>query len=123
VKYTTARRVAEKSLRMIARGSGHHLKGMREVVRPDPIPLWPREELEEQLRTNPQAARARILRLIEQEAILHLDDLFLRRTDWGMDPAEAVRLAEQVCEVLGWPQQRRDQELERLQRDCARSLD
>jgi len=116
VKYTTARHVAEKTLRMIAQCDERSLPEARDAVRPGPMIVWPREELERQLSSDAQAVRAHVRQLIEQEAVLHLDDLFLRRTDWAMDPTKAVCLGEKICKVLKWPLRRRKEELERLQR-------
>ncbi|MEE9404106.1 MAG: hypothetical protein V3V20_04385, partial [Algisphaera sp.] len=49
-----------------------------------------------------------------EEAVLHLDDLLLRRTDWGVVPADARALAPAVLTALGWDAARCKTETARL---------
>jgi len=54
------------------------------------------------------AATAALERLIREEAVVGLDDLLLRRTDWGSDPAGYDVVRKRVCELLhdsGRPQE------------------
>ncbi|HEX2641579.1 MAG TPA: hypothetical protein VHU81_01200, partial [Thermoanaerobaculia bacterium] len=46
-------------------------------------------------------ARHHLRGLAERQAAVHLEDLLLRRTDWGIFPARAA-LAERLCRALGW---------------------
>jgi glycerol-3-phosphate dehydrogenase len=69
-------------------------------------------------RVDPDEARDRLRRTVAEEAVVHLDDLLLRRTTWAMDPTGAAELGERVCELLGWDPARREVELVRL-RDVA----
>jgi glycerol-3-phosphate dehydrogenase len=95
VKFTTARRVAEDTLAVVARSCGLP----RDQARLGDCGGPPRP------RNVPDAARMRRLlsedrpragRLVErirsEEAVVHLDDLMLRRTDWGLLPSESIEL-------------------------------
>ncbi len=52
--------------------------------------------------------------LIHNEAVIHLDDLVLRRTNIGDDPATAIRVAPHVADIFGWDAQRKSAEIQRL---------
>jgi glycerol-3-phosphate dehydrogenase len=63
-----------------------------------------------------KAAAELVSELVADESVVHLDDLLLRRTDWGTIPAEAAAAAERVGGWLGW-------DSERLSREKPRFLD
>jgi glycerol-3-phosphate dehydrogenase len=46
--------------------------------------------------------------------VLHLDDLFLRRTTLWEDPSAAMRLAPQLLALFDWDARQIDDELNRL---------
>jgi glycerol-3-phosphate dehydrogenase len=52
--------------------------------------------------------------LIRSEAVIHLDDLVLRRTNIGDDPATALRVAPHVADIFGWDAQQKSAEIQRL---------
>ena len=56
-----------------------------------------------------------LARLIEDESVVHLDDLILRRTSLGDNPRRALRIAPQVCDLFDWAEERRRDEVERVQ--------
>lgn len=55
------------------------------------------------------------------EAVCHLDDLLLRRSSLGDDPARALALAPQACELMGWQGAHAAREIERLRRQLRRA--
>jgi glycerol-3-phosphate dehydrogenase len=61
----------------------------------------------------------RIRELARDEAVQHLDDLMLRRTEWGADPRNARRLGVRVAQMMGWSGGRAEEELARLDRESA----
>ena len=69
------------------------------------------------LSANPAYTRREIMFLAEQEKVLHLDDLFLRRTVLGMtggvDGALLAEAAAIVGEALGWSADRAQAEIRR----------
>lgn len=136
VKYTTARAVAEKALARLLDGPLPD-RG-RESHRPQPTPVPDRQAMAALARRwqeaeKPAAAAAaavpsvdddpvarRLRALVAEESVLHLDDLLLRRGDWGEDPAVARRLAAPICRLLGWSDQRSRRETERLEQQLPR---
>ena len=54
--------------------------------------------------------------MIIEEAVLHLDDLVLRRTSLGDDPAQALKVAPQLCSLFDWDEPRCQKELARLKK-------
>jgi hypothetical protein len=42
-----------------------------------------------------------VRRLAREESVRHLEDLMLRRTDWGLDPAAMAGLGARVARLLG----------------------
>ena len=117
VKFTTARLVAENTLRRICASQRRDLQVYSSTDRPpgadwlelDSPPSW--------IDCDGPEPTAKLQRLINEEAVLHLDDLLLRRTDWGANQAELRKIGEATCDRLGWDPARREQELQRV--DCS----
>ena len=102
VKYTTARRVAAEALALAWRSRGG-LPGYGRVSRPSPSldvalndPRWPLDT------PRPQATAA-LRDLVDQEAVMALDDLLLRRTDWLANPGQSEPIAAEVRQILHEP--------------------
>ncbi|MFO7901849.1 MAG: FAD-dependent oxidoreductase [Pirellulaceae bacterium] len=102
VKYTTARRVAANALALAWRDRGG-LQGYGRVPRPSPSldvafndPLWP-------LDTPRHQATAALRDLVDQEAVMALDDLLLRRTDWLAHPGQSEPIVAEVRQILNLP--------------------
>ena len=107
IKLTTARAVAEKALeRVFALGSSTGTE------RPTAEPPLPADEILRLAERDREAARSHLRRIVEEESVVRLDDLLLRRTDWGLrlDGPAAARL----CDLLGWAGLRPAEEEERL---------
>ena len=62
----------------------------------------PLREFKRLLREEPDSLRTLLQELVQAEAVVHLEDVMLRRTDWGMDPSEGAEVAEAVEGLLGW---------------------
>jgi glycerol-3-phosphate dehydrogenase len=114
VKFTTARRVAAETLR---RATGR-LAGV-----PNPVPEDSSTLRRERLRFGPDWRAesdpdgARILeKLIGDEAVIHLDDLLLRRTSLGDDPRTAKALAPQLAHWFGADEATQSKECDRVKR-------
>lgn len=104
VKFTTSRRVAEKTLTLVCSRMG---------LRPNEPPLgcsgdalsvstaglvdfdWHPER-------GDVVWKETLSRLVEEESVLHLTDLLLRRTNLGDNPDRALSLARELCDVFGW---------------------
>ncbi|MGH7403926.1 MAG: FAD-dependent oxidoreductase [Candidatus Rokuibacteriota bacterium] len=94
VKFTTARKVAERVLGRIYGA----------MSAPDPTPrptarvqLW--EEFENVLLSDRDAARRIVDRIVEEEAVVCLEDLLLRRTDWGLHPEAPADVAARILDL------------------------
>jgi glycerol-3-phosphate dehydrogenase len=119
VKLTTARRVADVTLRRALPGLSRQVRGSRpspEAVRRRALrrrfgPTW---------RPEPDGRwREELRALIAEESVLHLGDLILRRTSLGDDPRCAREVALQICEAFEWDRARRDAELFDLEQELA----
>jgi glycerol-3-phosphate dehydrogenase len=100
VKFTTARRVAEKTLRRIFAREGRALpEPDREGPPAAAAPLAALAFLR-LLDDDPQAAHAEVRRIVEQESVVRAEDLLLRRTDWGILPAGARAIEPRILPVL-----------------------
>lgn len=114
VKFTTARLVAEKTLQTAFPGRTPtelrprtHLGFRSELDRAGAELDWrPGADDSEWL--------AESAELIENEAILHLDDLMLRRTCLAEHPVRGRELAGRVAELFGWDEDRQRAEIDRL---------
>lgn len=102
VKFTTARRVAETTLTRILARDGVTLPAYGSVPRPVGTAPPAAEEFEALLERDESAAREEVVRRVETEAAVKLDDLLLRRTDWGADPRRGALLGGKVAALAGW---------------------
>ncbi|HKI04910.1 MAG TPA: FAD-dependent oxidoreductase [Thermoanaerobaculia bacterium] len=102
VKLTTARTVAGKVLAVLeAGGALKPAARPAEVERPAADPPLSLEELTRLAGEDWGAARDHLRGLVERQSVVRLEDLLLRRTDWGIDP-ERGEAAARLCESLGW---------------------
>jgi glycerol-3-phosphate dehydrogenase len=101
VKYTTARRVAERTLRRVFGGDARDLSVRPGCERPAPAPgLFASDA--SALGGADAGETGRLLgRLVETEAVMCVDDLLLRRTEWGGDPELIDAVAASVTRLLG----------------------
>jgi glycerol-3-phosphate dehydrogenase len=100
VKYTTARRVSEETLRTAFGGSLRPLRS--EATRPEAVPSLTSSEIFAWRDRDPVGAIGFLKRLAREEAVVHADDLIYRRMDWGTDPAEAETIG-RLLEETGVP--------------------
>lgn len=109
VKLTTARAVAEQALRRVFAARGERLPPRGQVGRPAADPPLPLDELLHLASRDREAARAHLRALVERQSVVHLEDLLLRRADWGLLPEGAV--AARLCSALGWAEARSSREM------------
>jgi glycerol-3-phosphate dehydrogenase len=115
VKFTTSRRVAEKLLsRIFPTTPAVDWSAMPRPGSPqDAPPAW--EESFDWAPESGEASWLEALRLsVAEEAVVHLDDLLLRRSDLGDDPERALHLAPMACELFDWDEAQRRDEIHRL---------
>lgn len=113
VKFTTARRVAEKVLRRAFPSAmplpDEQFRRAAAAPRRDSPFLWRPQAGDDDWKKDLTCA-------VLGQAIQHLDDLLLRRSSLGDDPERALRLAPEACRLLGWGKERSQEELDRLSR-------
>jgi len=117
IKFTTARRVAEKTLARIYRRQRQGLS--REApTRPEPQTGWTEMADRADGRDSTLSAleTEALRRLIGEESVMHLDDLIFRRTTLWETPQTTSLLAARICDLFPWDDLRREQELDALAR-------
>ncbi len=118
VKFTTARRVAEKTLRKILKRSPLKVSCRQST---DRTPITDKNSAGafasgRLLQTPPGTQWEDALRtLIDEESVQHLDDLVLRRTALWETPTETLRIARTLCGLFPWDERRREVEIGRLE--------
>jgi glycerol-3-phosphate dehydrogenase len=55
-----------------------------------------------------------LVQIVQEEAVVHLDDLILRRTSLGDNPARALQVAPQLCDLFDWGPGRCQKEVRRV---------
>ncbi|MEO6196037.1 MAG: FAD-dependent oxidoreductase [Thermoanaerobaculia bacterium] len=101
VKLTTARAVAGKALQALAAGGSLRPAPPADVARPEADPPLSLTELTRLAEHDWNAARDHLRGIVERQSVVRLEDLLLRRTDWGIDPGD-TEAATRLCESLGW---------------------
>ena len=101
VKYTTARRVAERTLRRAFASSGRDLAVRPDSDRPESVYDLDLIDPSSLAGEDQDGARRALERLVRDEQVVCMEDLLLRRTDWGTDPKAAPAVAAAVTHLLG----------------------
>jgi glycerol-3-phosphate dehydrogenase len=104
VKFTTARAVAERAL--------HQIFGARPIRPKTARNIRSGMDIQPDVHAPPAAWRT----IIEEEAVMHLDDLLLRRTEWEPGSPVPVAALAALAGSLNWDPARQQQELKRFDR-------
>jgi glycerol-3-phosphate dehydrogenase len=125
IKFTTARKVAGKTLSTIFRkGKGRDVHGRRgdmEGAFENDESLQGMYDFDWHPRDGDPSWKDPLRRIIEEESVLHLDDLMIRRTSLGDNPARAMKISRETCGIFRWDEDRCRLEIERL-RNTFRSV-
>lgn len=105
VKLTTARAVAETTLARLF----DRLPAPGWIGRPDPDPPLALDDFLNLAARDREAARVHVRGIVERQSVVHLEDLLLRRADWGLHPEGTI--AARLCTSLGWSSARAGTEL------------
>ncbi len=116
IKFTTSRIVAAKMLNMIF----HDIEG--DMISDDiffPNTVGRREksglfDFEWYPKTDDSSWKKDIARIIDEESVIHLDDLILRRTNLGDNPVRAMKIVPLICDLFKWDSSRTQEEVRRL---------
>ena len=114
VKFTTARLVAEKTLRRIYPKTERKDPYSSKTPRPPPN-TYPRFDGFANGVTQLSTIEVNKLKqLLQEESVLHLDDLMLRRTDWTFEERYSSGVAEKIYNLFEWNNTTLQEELNRL---------
>jgi glycerol-3-phosphate dehydrogenase len=113
-KLTTYRLMAEQTVDRLAKQLGRSLPACATAT----TPLLPPEQVEGLSGIcPPELTHGAVEHYCRSEWAMHLDDIMLRRGGWHYYHRDSDRIAQQVAgwmaEMLGWTQERRQEELER----------
>jgi glycerol-3-phosphate dehydrogenase len=109
VKFTTARRVAAKTLDAVF--GVDRAAGIMQYPRPEPTQDWQSSGLDFSLDKDTEFYLAQLSRLITEESALNLLDVIFRRTDLWERPAVASMLAPKICDLFPWSDRRKAAEI------------
>lgn len=118
VKFTTARLVAEKTIKKVLYHSGKIPKRQplagefkRNIF--DHIGVF---DFDWCMNGSNKNWKDELKKIIKEESVIHLDDLILRRTSLGDNPNQALEVAPSICELFDWDKMKCEREVERLKR-------
>jgi glycerol-3-phosphate dehydrogenase len=94
--------VAEKAVRQICAFNKERLPEKTLQTRPPLIPHLTASGFIRLCEIDPSAAENHVNTLLQNESVVYMEDLMMRRTDWGMSPQDAEGVKAKVREILGW---------------------
>lgn len=97
VKFTTARRVAERAVHRLFPDCQVQRKAISRPIDTNKLDLLSPESLKE---VSDQRLQCELRRLVQDEAIMCMEDLLLRRTDWLADPREGSNVMGRISPAL-----------------------
>jgi glycerol-3-phosphate dehydrogenase len=121
IKFTTARLVAQKTLNRIFHQKKADVKAIGSIFNKPQRAYdsstsysikWSFSNQEMELENGLKS-------IIEEESVLHLDDLVLRRTSLWDNPSKALEIAPQICDFFDWDELRCKAEILRLKDSLA----
>ena len=116
VKFTSSQAVAEKVLAFIFPNRAIGTQAGSMEVDSEPHSLSKHGLFDRSWKPQPVDVKWKedMAILIEEESVIHLDDLLFRRTNLGDDPRRAVAVAPELCALFSWDRHRRTSELAAL---------
>jgi glycerol-3-phosphate dehydrogenase len=122
VKFTTARLVSLKALDFIfpnLNGRTKEIDFQYDSIQKEQLGIynfnWCPDE-------NNNSWREDLKKIIDEESVMHLDDLILRRTTIGDNPNRALELASSFSNFFGWDNKRREMEISRIEKFFKQTL-
>lgn len=116
VKFTTSRLVAEKTLRLVFPECDRAIQATAKRTVPAEVNQKRGDFSYDWMpAANDTEWLTEMWQIIQDEAVVHLTDLVLRRTSLGDNPERAMRVAPRLCELFGWDVIRTQEELDKLQ--------
>ncbi len=113
VKFTTARLVAEKTINKIFPKKLETREEPQNDLPESYSGLYDFDWYFDEDNTN---WKPELKKIIDEESVVHLDDLILRRTSIGDNPKRAVEIAPFICSLFNWDNDRRENEIHRVKK-------
>lgn len=115
-KFTAARSTAERGMarifpnRTVSEGKRTDFRDKRDGE------SSPRGVFDYHWRPDPDDStwKESLSQIVQEEAVVHLDDLILRRTSLGDNPVRALQVAPQLCDLFDWSEGRCREEMQRV---------
>jgi len=116
VKFTTARRVAEKTLNRIFPTRASCNKDHTRAFEPPQNVRMDRGifDFNWEPKVNESQWKTDLISIIDEEAVQHLDDLIFRRTTIWENPSRALECSPVISKFFDWDSSRRSQEINRV---------
>jgi len=122
MKFTAARSTAERGMARIFPDRVVSAENEKDFRRHQKKQSPPRGVFDYQWEPAPDGStwREELRQIVRQEAVVHLDDLILRRTSLGDNPVRALQMAPQLCDLFGWSTERCRREVARVREQFPR---
>ena len=122
MKFTAARSTAERGMAHIFPDRAVSEENEKDLRRHRTKQSQPRGVFDYQWKPTPDDStwREELTQIVRQESVVHLDDLILRRTSLGDNPARALQVAPKLCEIFGWTEERCREEIKRVEEHYSR---
>jgi glycerol-3-phosphate dehydrogenase len=122
MKFTAARSTAERGMAHIFPDRAVSEENAKEFRRYRTKQSHPRGVFDYQWKPSPDDStwREELAQIVRQESVVHLDDLILRRTSLGDNPARALQVAPTLCEIFDWTEARCREEIKRVEEHYSR---
>jgi len=117
IKFTTSRSVAEKTINLVfpnKRCFDSANDGSDKYIPKDANSLVGLFNYDWLPDSNDNSWKKPLKNIIDDEAVIHLDDLVLRRTSIGDNPNRALKIAPQLCNLFEWDTNQQVEEIARL---------
>ncbi len=115
IKFTTSRLVSEKALDRIFPDKFRREKTDFECEIPPEDQKWrgqyDRDGFPDM---DDENWKNQLKKMINEESVMHLDDLIFRRTNLGDNPMRAMENAPLICDLFKWDSSRKKKELDNL---------
>jgi len=113
VKFTTARLVAEKTIkRLFNVDLGNLSRDGRKPLSEQELGIFKNNWIP----TENNGWEDTIKNIINDESVVHLDDLMIRRTSLGDNPKLALKYSEKYCGLFKWNDSDKSKEISRLKK-------
>ena len=109
VKFTTARLIAEKILNKIFKTGNVTIENPSNDLSINYKPMYDYNK-------NDDIQSEELKKIIEDESVIHLDDLIFRRTLFGQNPVNALQAAEKICKLFNWDDGKQHFEIQRIKK-------